>query len=341
MFQTRLKTALKLLFLTLALLTSFLIGPTNSTAASSAPDFSLSASPTTRTIPRGGDALYTIHVTALNGFTGTVNLTVTGVPNHDVGSFTNASVTGTGDTQLDLHANRTESPLGTFTLTITGTSGSLKHTIQVTCQIVIAPDFSITLNASLQTIKPGGTAAYAIQVSAAGGFNEAVNWSVTSGLPANSTGSFTVGSVTPPGNTELDIHTNTQTPTGTFTVVFTGTSATITHSFSVTLEIIPLNSDFSLSATPTSQSIKRGDGAIYTINITAINGFNGTMNFTVTGLPALSDIAFGADGMVPGPTQQTIFIFTSTASPTGTFTLTVTATSGPLQHSVQMTLRLT
>src|SRR6185312_7836216 len=169
MFQTRLKTTLKLFFLALALATSLLIGPTRSMAAT--PDFSLSASPTSRTVERGQDALYTISVTAVNGFTGTVNLAVTGVPNHDFGTFNPTSVTGAGNSQLDVHANRTESPLGTFTLTVTGTSGSLQHIVQVTIKIIPVPDFSLSANTFTQTVKPGTTAVYMITVSSVPGTN--------------------------------------------------------------------------------------------------------------------------------------------------------------------------
>lgn len=102
-------------------------------------DFSLSATPTAQTVQRGGTATYQIHVEALNGFTDTVTLTFTGRPNHDSGIFTDtsgnllspATVTGTGDVLFDMRSPGHQSAIGTFTITIIGTSGSLQHSIPV------------------------------------------------------------------------------------------------------------------------------------------------------------------------------------------------------------------
>ena len=102
-------------------------------------DFSLSANPTAQTVHRGGTAVYQIHVEALNSFTDTVTLTFTGRPNHDSGIFTDtsgnllspATVTGSGDLLFDMRSPGHQSAIGTFTITIIGTSGSLQHTIPV------------------------------------------------------------------------------------------------------------------------------------------------------------------------------------------------------------------
>src|SRR5947209_15662154 len=83
MFVTPLRTTLTLFFLALVLATSFVSGSATPASAatgagaSSAPDFSLSANPTSQTIERGGTAVYAIHIGAINGFTGTVMLTDT------------------------------------------------------------------------------------------------------------------------------------------------------------------------------------------------------------------------------------------------------------------------
>lgn len=334
MFQTRLKTTLMLLLMAFALATSFLIGPVHALAAS--PDFSLSASPSSRTVERGQDALYTIQVSALNGFAGTVNLTVTGVPNHDFGDFSNPSVTGTGTSQLDVHANRTESPLGTFTLSVTGTSGGLQHTIPVTLTVIPVPDFTLFSNPFTGTVKPGGTAVYQLQVTTTSNFVGTVNLSVT-GLPANATASFTVGSVNVPGNSELDIHTTTQTPTGSFPISLVGTSSTLSHTLALTLEVIPSNSDFTISVSPTSQTISKslGENAVYTVHITAKNGFNGTVNFT----PETFMAFFDPESVTTSGDVD--FLFNAANSSLGTFTLTITATSGPIQHTIQVTCTVT
>jgi subtilase family serine protease len=87
------------------------------------PDFSLSVDPGSQSVPRSGTVQYTITITRLNGFTGSVDLSVTGTP---PGSKTSFSVNpATTVSVLTIQAPRRKT--GTYTLTITGVSGSLTH----------------------------------------------------------------------------------------------------------------------------------------------------------------------------------------------------------------------
>src|SRR6185437_2510396 len=44
--------------------------------------------------------------------------------------------------------------------------------------------------------------------------------------------------------------------------------------------------DFTLSATPASQTAESGTSASYTVTIAPLNGYTGTVSFSVSGLPA-------------------------------------------------------
>jgi len=94
-------------------------------------DFTIAASPASRTVNAGDAASYTVDIGALNGFTGTVSLAVRGLPANATGSFTPPSVTGSGSATLNV-ATAANTPGGSQTLSITGTSGSLTHTATVT-----------------------------------------------------------------------------------------------------------------------------------------------------------------------------------------------------------------
>ena len=93
-------------------------------ASPPAPDFSLSISPASRSVVRGRAAGYTMTVSPHNGFTGSVALTATGLPAGATASFSPNPAT----TSSTLTVQTTRStPIGGYTLTITGTSGSLSH----------------------------------------------------------------------------------------------------------------------------------------------------------------------------------------------------------------------
>ena len=105
------------------------------------PDFSLSTTPSSRTVAQGSSTSYTVAVGALNGFTAAVGLGVAGLPGGAAGAFSPASVTGSGGATLNVTTSST-TPTGAYTLTITGTSGSLSHSANVT--LVVSPPSSFT-----------------------------------------------------------------------------------------------------------------------------------------------------------------------------------------------------
>ena len=89
-------------------------------------DFSISVSPSSASIRRGGRGKYTVTVTALRGFTGTVNLSVTGLPHPTSGAFNPPSITGSGTSVLTLRVGES-AHAATYKLTFSGRSGSLVH----------------------------------------------------------------------------------------------------------------------------------------------------------------------------------------------------------------------
>ena len=86
----------------------------------------------------GSGELYDITIQALNGFNGTVNFTVAGLfPGSSQFPVPPPPVTGSGTSSFDiLTQHPPNTPQGTFTITITGTSGSLSHSAQVKLQMV-------------------------------------------------------------------------------------------------------------------------------------------------------------------------------------------------------------
>lgn len=144
MFQTTLKTGFTLLFMFLmALAMPVPLGhatsqPANLVFVQSAPDFTMSVTPTFAVRKRGSGEPYTITIQALNGFNGTVNFTVTGLfPGSSQFPIPPDPVTGSGTSGFDiLTQHPPATPQGTFTLTITGKSGSLSHSKQVTLQMI-------------------------------------------------------------------------------------------------------------------------------------------------------------------------------------------------------------
>src|SRR5207248_3322400 len=79
---------------------------------------------------------YTASLTALNGFSGTVTWSVSGLPSGATGSFGPASLAGSGSSTLTVTTSAS-TPVGTSTLIVTGTSGNLSRSDTVT--LVVNP----------------------------------------------------------------------------------------------------------------------------------------------------------------------------------------------------------
>jgi subtilisin family serine protease len=91
-------------------------------------DFSISVSPSIATIRRGTSGKYGVTVTALRGFTGTAQLSLTGLPRNASATFNPPSIAGSGTSVLTLRVGQ-RAHTGTYKLTITGRSGSLVHSV--------------------------------------------------------------------------------------------------------------------------------------------------------------------------------------------------------------------
>ena len=75
--------------------------------------------------------------TAVSGFSGSINLSVTGLPTGATGTFNPTSVCAGSSSALSI-TTTWSTPAGTYTLTITGTSGTLTQTAKVT--LVVTPE---------------------------------------------------------------------------------------------------------------------------------------------------------------------------------------------------------
>jgi hypothetical protein len=300
------------------------------------PDFTLSASPSSQSVVQGNNTSYTVNVGALNGFSGTVGFSVSGLPGGATATFTPNSVTGSGSSTLGVTTAAT-TPTGSYTLTITGTSGTLTHTATVQLVVTGPPDFTISASPGSQTVTQGGGTTYTATVSALNGFSGSVSLSA-SGLGSGASASFNPASVSGSGASTLTVTTTATAQTGTFTVTITGTSGSLTHSTTVTMTVnVVSNADFSILASPSSQTVTRGSRTAYTVTVAGSGGFSGVVGFSVSGLPSHANASFSPT-TVTGSGSTTMTVSTNRKTPTGTKTLTITGTSGSLSHSTTVTL---
>jgi uncharacterized membrane protein len=293
------------------------------------PDFSLTATPASRSTAPGGSVGYTVSTTALGGFAGDVALSLSGLTGAQASwSYSPAAIAGgAGASQLTVSTAASLAP-GRYTLTITATSGSLTHSTTVT---LVVPDFSLGVSPASRTTTPGTAASYTVSVGAINGF--AGNVALTLSGLTQGTWSFAPASISGSGASALTV---TPAAAGTYSLTITGTSGPIVHSRTVTL-VVSAPADFSVAVTPASATAVAGRSVAYTVSVSSVGGFAGSVSLSVSGLPSLASATFSSDPVTP-PRSVTMTVRTSAFTPRGTFGLTVSGRSGSLVRSAGATL---
>jgi hypothetical protein len=304
------------------------------TGAPPSPDFSLSASPISQTVTAGAGTSYSVAITPLNGFSGTVTFSTGSLPSGVSASFNPTSVTMSGTSTLTLNTSSTTTP-GSYAITVAGTSGSLSHSATVT---LVVQDFSLSVTPASQSVAQGASTTYTVNITRNSGFSGSVGFSV-SGLPGAASGSFSPNPATGSSST-LSVSISATTPAGSYPLTITGTSGALTRITNATLSVTPaLSGDFSLSITPGSVSVKAGGPASYTVNIARTGGFAGNISLSASGLPASATVSFTPNPAGGASSALTISTAPSTAD-TVSYPFSVTGTSGTLSRSANATLTI-
>jgi len=129
----------------------------------------------------------------------------------------------------------------------------------------------------------------------------------------------------------------------TFTVVVDATNVVAesdenNNSASISASVIS-SPDFSISASPPSQSVTQGGSTTYTVTLTSQNGFNSAVFLSATGLPTGATATFVPPSLTPTG-SSTLTISTSVSTPADSYTIAITATGGGKIHTATVTLNV-
>ncbi len=301
-----------------------LTATTTVTVAVHSPTFALAASPSPVTLNQGATTTTTVTVTPEYGFTGAVNLAVSGLPSGVTATFAANPTSGTS--VLTVTASATATP-GTTPLTITGTAGSLTITLPLSLS-VHGPSFTLSGNPTID-VGQGSSGNDYLYVTDLYGFTGNVNLTV-SGLPSGVTGTFAPNPTT--GYSTLALNVSSTAALGSSNIIVTGISGALTATTTSTLTIHAPS--FTLSS-PGSVSVGQGSTGQSYLYITPQYGFTGSVTFTVAGLPAGVTALWN-----PNPTSgsTTLTLAATNTAAIGQYTLSITGTSGTLSASTTLTL---
>jgi len=315
--------------------------------------FFMSLSPYYATVKQGGSTDYVIGITSYGGFSDYVTFSgISGLPSGVTGSFNPASVYvqsgATVYSYVTISASGTATVTTATTFTVTGWSttwGSQTATAQLNVIASTTVDFSILLSGNTYSVSAGQSVPQTtVTLTPSASSTSSVTLSIPN-LPSGSAAYFNPSTVTFTGGgsvtSYMTITTGATLPTGTYYLAVTGTNGTITKVTIFILYVTGVTGTFTLSASPSSQTVTAGQSTDYTVTITSQAAFSQSVDLSLSGQPSGVTGTFSPDPIsVPSYTTKTSALTVNVASTTvaGTYTLTIKGTYGATTQTTTVTL---
>jgi hypothetical protein len=145
-------------------------GPVNPPPPPPVADFSLVVESPTVSIQQGGALQFqTVQANPLNGFVGTIQLAVSGLPTGVTGTPSgpySIQVTNAGPASVAFQLQAAlSSPIATTSITVTATSGSISHTITFSVNVTQAAPWTLQVSPASVSVGPGMIATVTVSVT--------------------------------------------------------------------------------------------------------------------------------------------------------------------------------
>jgi hypothetical protein len=195
-------------------------------------NFTLSAVPAAVTIVQGvGTGASTINITPVNGFSGNVTLSASGLPQGVTASFGGNPVTSSSVLTFTATSLAKQ---GTVTVTVTGTSGNLSATTTIALTVNPLGNFTVTATPKSLTIVRGSSGTSTITITPKNMFDQSVTL-VATGLPKGVTASFSPNPTTSTSTLTLTVTTSAAIKQS--AIAITGIYGTLSHETFVKLTV--------------------------------------------------------------------------------------------------------
>jgi len=304
------------------------------------PSIVLSASPTVVLIVAGQSGTPTITISRSGGFAGNVNFAVEGNP---AGVSATFAPNGTAGNSTVMTINTTTAAArGPVNLTVRATgTGIADATTVVAAQINDAPGIGFTLTSAAQSIAAGANGANTLTLARLGDFTGAVTLSV-GGLPTGVTTNLPATIAAGTSNAPFTITVPSSSTPNVYPIVITGTgTGGITAQTTLTLTVTAA-AGVTLGATPATVTIPQNASGQSTITVNRTGGFAGTVNLTITGLPAGITPTFTPAALPTGATTSQLSLAVGGAVQAQTYNALVRANATGLSEvTIPLTVTVT
>jgi len=317
-------------------------------------DFSITAYPSSAQTPIGSVTQFSITITPIGGFSGSVSLTASGVPPDSTHQFISSGT----NIYLRVSVGR-GAPPGDYRIVITGTGGGKSHSTEVTLRVTQlestetrTPYLRIELSSSSMKLSKGGSAS--IDVRVLGYLSDPVTITI-SGLPRGVTESHDLNGVPPNFTSKLTLSASGEAAPGSYQLTIIASGGGISASSKLDLSLIEVESssqittsqtashtasqaqrDFSIEIMPSTLRINKRSSGSVAVTVKWRSG-DGNVTLSASGLPSDAKASFNPKSLRSGTSSLII----ETGETLGSFTVVVTGTSGNLTRQSTFQLQVT
>lgn len=316
-------------------------------------NFSMTASVTSQTVTAGQtSAAYNLSLAPVGtSFTSLINLSCPGLPAGARCIFSPSSSITPGNSSAPVAmtiSTSSSTPLGTYSISVTATSGSLSHSVIVS--LVVSGDFSIAIAQAFPAAVDAGssqTAKLLLTPNYSGMVNATCDSSAILGAQCTVTPANPVAiNANTPVTLNVALNLPTTTTPGPYSVKLTIADQSGTPSHILLLDLTVIQ-DFSVTSSTGSETVIAGQTtAPYQLSVAptpAGSSFSNAVSLScASGLPAGAQCVFNPPSVTPGSSAADVVMSISTAASTtaGTYAVTVTGTSGSLSHATAQPMSL-
>jgi subtilase family serine protease len=203
------------------------------------------------------------------------------------------------------------------------------------------PGFGLTASLVTVSVTQGSSGTTTINSTPTAGFNSTISLSAT-GQPSGVTVTFSPSSIGAPGSSTMTITVGPSVSFGTYTIHVTGTGGGLTEIVTVYLSVAKPAANYTISASPTSITVKRGSSGMSTITTTVTGGFDSSISLSATGYPIGTAVTF-SPAKIPAPGAGTSIMKVTVGKnvPLGNHTITINADGAGVPRSTQVILDVT
>ncbi|MDE3150114.1 MAG: hypothetical protein KGL37_11660, partial [Acidobacteriota bacterium] len=193
------------------------------------------------------------------------------------------------------------------------------------------PGFSLVASSTSLSVAPGNSGSSTISFTPTGGFTGTI--SLTASVsPSGPTVGLSQTSISGTQNSTMTVTVPSGTPAGAYSITVMGTSGSIAQTITVSLTVPAPAPVFTMSASPTSLTIKRGSSGSTTITAAVISGSVSSISLSGSVPDKGVSLSFKPTSIsLPGGTgsgNSTMTVKANRNAGTGSFTITVAGSGG-------------